>query len=74
MVLEQPIIGYLMFSNIPEGNYSGSNLVTAIPDLLNALDGNFAFEVIYNPARGTVNIEEQSEGILMHSLYQVILE
>ena len=49
--------------NIPEGNYSGSNLVTAIQDLLNALDGNFTFEVIYNPARGTVNIEEKYEGI-----------
>ena len=33
MVLEQPIIGYLMFSNIPEGNYSGSNLVIALQGL-----------------------------------------
>ena len=32
-------------------------------DLLNALDGNFTSEVIYNPARGTVNIEEIFEGI-----------
>ena len=38
-------------------------MVTAIQDLLNALDGNFTFEVIYNPARGTVNIEEKPEGI-----------
>ena len=50
-------------SNVPEGNYSGSNLVTAIQDLVNAVDGNFTFEVIYNPARGIVNIEEKSEGI-----------
>ena len=49
--------------NITEGNYSGSNVVTAIQDLLNALDGNFTFEVIYNPARGTVNIEKEYEGI-----------
>ena len=45
--------------NIPEGNYSGSNLVTAIQELLNGLDENFAFEVICKPARGTVNIEEK---------------
>ena len=38
-------------------------MVTAIQDLLNALDGNFTFEVIYNPARGTVNIKEKYEGI-----------
>ena len=62
--------------NIPEGNYSCSHLVTAIQDLLNALDGNFTFEVTYNPARGTVSIEENMKGymLLMHSLYQVVLE
>ena len=62
--------------NLPEGNYSGSNLVTAIQDLLNFLGGNFIFEVIYNPARGTVNIEENMKGymLIMHSLYQVVLE
>ena len=38
-------------------------MVTAIQYLLTALDGNFTFEVLYNPARGTVNIEEQSERI-----------
>ena len=38
-------------------------MVTAIQDLLNTLDGNFTSEVVYNPARGTVNIEEESEGI-----------
>ena len=32
--------------NIQEGNYSGSNVVIAIQDLLNALDGNFTFEVV----------------------------
>ena len=49
--------------NIPEGKYSGSKLVTAIQELLNGLDENFTFEVIYIPARGTVNIEDKPEGI-----------
>ena len=52
-----------MFLNIPEGNYSGSNLVTAIQELLNGLGENFTFDVIYNPARGAVNIEGKPEGI-----------
>ena len=51
------------FFNIPESSYSGSNLVTAIQELLNGLGENFTFEVKYNPARGAVYIEEQSEGI-----------
>ena len=59
--------------NIPDGNYSGSNLVTAIQDLLNALDGNFTFEVIYNPARGILKKNLKGCMLLMHSLYQVIL-
>ena len=47
-------------------------MVTAIQDLLNALGGNFTFEVTYNPARGTVNIEGQSEGIhATNAFYQV---
>ena len=43
--------------HVPGGNYSGSNLVTASQELPNGLDENFIFEVMYNPARGTVNIE-----------------
>ena len=38
-------------------------MVTAIQELLNGLDENFIFDVIYNPARGTVNIKEKSEVI-----------
>ena len=50
--------------NIQEGNCSGSNLVTAIQELLTSLDANFVFfDVMYNPARGTVNIEATSDGI-----------
>ena len=37
-------------------------MVTAIQELPNCL-GNCISEVIYNPARGTVNIERKSEGI-----------
>ena len=52
MVLKQPVIGYHVFLNVPEGNCSGSNLVTAIQELLNSLHENFIFEVVYNPAEG----------------------
>ena len=38
-------------------------MVTAIQELLNGLDENFTFEVIYNPARGTVNIEMKPGGV-----------
>ena len=70
MVLKQPNwIPYVL--NVPEGNYSGSNLVTAIQELLNGLDENFTFEVKYNPARGTVNIEEKSEGIHANNKFRV---
>ena len=57
--------------DIPECNYSGSNLVTAIQELLNSLDENCTFEVIYNPARGTVNIEDKSEGIHANNKFLV---
>ena len=57
--------------DITESNYSGSNLVTAIQDLLNGLGENFTFEVIYNPARGTVNIEGKPEGIHANSEFLV---
>ena len=64
-----------MFLNFPEGSYSGSNLVTAIQELLYSLGENFIFEVIYNPARGTVNIEDlKGYMLIVNSLYQVILE
>ena len=46
-------------------------MVTAIQDLLNALDGNFTFEVVYNPARGTVNIEETYAGIHATNVFLV---
>ena len=54
-----------------KGNHSGSNLVPAIQEFLNGLDENFTFDVIYNPARGTVNIEEKSEGIHANSGFLV---
>ena len=50
---------------IPGGNYTGSNLVAAIQELLNGTDDTFTFEVINHPARGTITIEVKPEG--MHS-------
>ena len=55
-----------------EGNYSGSNLVTAFPELLHGLDESFIFQVTYNPARGTANIEEDSEGIHANNEFLVL--
>ena len=63
-------VPYVSF--LPEGNYTGSNLVTAIQGLLNGLHGNFTFEVICNPARGTANIEEQSEGIHSNNKFLLV--
>ena len=57
--------------NVPEGNYSGSDLVNAIQELLNGLGGNFTFEVICKPARGTVNIEGKPEGIHANNEFPV---
>ena len=70
MLLKQHVTVYLI-AKFPEGNYSGSNLVSAVQDLLNALDGNFTFEVIYNPARGTVNNEEKPEGTHANNAFLV---
>ena len=39
--------------------------------MLNGLDENFTFEVLYSPARGTVNIEEKPEGIHANSEFLV---
>ena len=47
---------------IPEGNYNGYRLASGIQDLLNDLEVNFTFEVIYNTATGAIKIEETTEG------------
>ena len=47
---------------IPEGNYNGYRLASVIQDLLNDLESNFTFELIYNTATGAIKIEETTEG------------
>ena len=48
---------------IPEGNYDGYRLASGIhQDLLNSIEMNFTFEVKYNTAKGTIKIEETTEG------------
>ena len=54
---------------LPEGNYTGANLATAIQDLLNGFAVTFDFEVIYHPARGTITIEAKSEGMDSHNKF-----
>ena len=51
-----------MFLIIPEGNYDGYRLASGMQDLLNSIEINFTFEVKYNPATGTIKIEETTEG------------
>ena len=47
---------------IPEGNYNCYRLASGIQDLLNDLEVNFTFEVIYNTAARAIKIEETTEG------------
>ena len=46
---------------LPEGNYTGANLATAVQELLNGFAAKFDFEVLYQPARGSITIEATSE-------------
>ena len=47
---------------IPEVNYDGYRLASGMQDLLNSIEINFAFEVKYNTATGSIKIEETTEG------------
>ena len=42
---------------LPEGNYTGPQMASAIQELLNGFAVAFGFEVIYHSARGTITIE-----------------
>ena len=46
---------------LPEGNYTGIQMATAIQELLNGFAVTFDVEVLYQPARGTITIEAKSE-------------
>ena len=62
---------------LPEGNYTGANLATAIQELLNGFAVTFGFEVLYHPARGTITIEAKPEGMDSQNkfyIYPMILE
>ena len=52
---------------LPEGNYTGTQMATAIQELLNGFAVTFDFEVLYHPARGTITIEAKSEGMDEHN-------
>ena len=56
---------------IPEGNYDGYRLASGIQDLLNSIEMNFAFEIMYNTATGTIKIEEKYEGIHASNAFAV---
>ena len=52
---------------LPEGNYTGTQMATAIQELLNGFAVTFDFEVLYQLARGTITIEAKSEGMGSHN-------
>ena len=52
---------------LPEGNYTGPQLAAAIQELLNGFAVAFNFEVVYQPARGSIAIEATSEGMDEHN-------
>ena len=54
-----------------EGNYTGANLATAIQELLNGFAVTFGCEVLYHPARGTITIEANSEGMGSHNKFHM---
>ena len=56
---------------LPEGNYTGASLATAIQDLLNGFAVTFNFEVVYHPARGTITIEAKPEGMHSHNKFYI---
>ena len=52
---------------IPEGNYNGMTLASAIHDLLTGFAITFELEVVYDVARGTITIEAKSEGAVSNN-------
>ena len=58
-------------STLLGGNYTGPQLAAAIQDLLNGFAITFGFEVVYQPARGSITIESKSEGMGEHNRFQI---
>ena len=56
---------------LPEGNYTGTQMATAIQELLNGFAVTFDFEVLYQLARGTITIEAKSEGMGSHNKFYI---
>ena len=56
---------------LPEGNYTGPRMASAIQELLNRFAITFGFEVLYNSARGTITIEAKSEGMDEHNEFYI---
>ena len=57
---------------LPEGNYTGPQLASAIQELLNGFVVTFDFEVVYHPARGSITIEaKQNEGMTEHNKFYI---
>ena len=56
---------------LPEVNYTGANLASGIQELLHGFAVTFDFEVLYLPARGTITIEANSEGMGSHTDFYI---
>ena len=56
---------------IPQGNYTGPQLATAMQGLLNVYDVTFDFEVLCHSARGSITIEAKSENMDSHDKFYI---
>ena len=56
-------------SLLRESDYTGVTLASGIQDLLNGFAVTLYFEVVYHPARGTISIQANSEGMDSHNQF-----
>ena len=67
MTMENNYDAYVL--EIPEGNYTGISLASAIQELLNNFNTTLLFEVNYNSPRGSITIKATSEGIAAENAF-----
>ena len=56
---------------LPEGVYTGANLVSGIQDLLYGFAATFVFEISYHPARGTITTKAKYEGLDSNNKFHI---
>ena len=56
---------------LPEGNYTGPQMASAIQALVNGFNLTFGFEVLYHSARGSITIEAKPEYMDSHGKFYI---